>query len=285
MSSDFRPLVQYAGGKTNVAGFLVGLFPPHNLYVDMFCGGLSVSLAKPKTMSGAEWFNDRYNVLVNFFQVIKDCPDDFVTYFKERYVFDSETLYLRHTELLRNATEFEMPNVELAVAFWLTQEQTYTGRNAVAGTSYRYAGKRIGKRHYLDLDLSRISALHDRLQGVQVFCRDFRHIYKMLADEATTFIFQDPPYWNVSGSVDYACRFSWQDHADLAELNKSTKARWLMTINDHPDIRGLYEGWAYIRPYSFRYQVVAQERTELLISNYDTMAQLGPLFTFMEGGQ
>lgn len=283
MLTDMKPPVAYAGGKTNVASYLVALFPPHNLYVDLFCGGLSVSLTKPRDMSGAEWFNDKYDILVNFFRVIKECPDKFIDYFKEKYVIDSETEYMCWVDMLRNASSFvEMPNVDLAVAFWMTQEQTFTGRNAEAGASYRYVDKRFGKRHYLDLDVGRIRSLHDRLQGVQIFCRDFRHIFKMVSHEETTFIFEDPPYWDTQGGNDYAMRFTWQDHVDLSELNKGTKAKWLLTINDHPDIRKLYEGWAHIRPYSFRYYIVKEVRTELLISNYDTAEQFGPLFNLLE---
>ena len=283
-------VLPYPGGKSKVADFLVSLFPPHELYVDMFCGGLSVSLAKPPSMSKAEWFNDKYDALVNFFYVMANHPDEFLAYFEGHFVIDAETMYRRYVARLKEP--IEIPDVEAAVVLWMTQRQTFTGRNVVAGTSYRYANTRFSGRHVDTLDIDAIRAFHARLAGVQIFCRDFRHIFRMLGnyDNPTTFIFQDPPYWDVRGGDDYAEKFTYQDHEDLANLNLATRARWLMTINDHPDIRSLYEGreGIHIREYDItygsgnRYDTAVRYTHELLISNYNTETQFGPLFT-LEG--
>jgi len=284
-------IVPYAGGKSRVADFLVNMFPAHKLYVDMFCGMLSVSLAKPQAISESEWFNDKYDVLVNFFIVIRDLPDEFLSFFRDGYIFDSERMYHMHVARLKQP--IEIPDVEAAVAFWMTQKQTFTGRNAARSTSYKYEAARYTGRHYLDLPYGRIQAFHDRLSGVQVFNRDFRHIYEMIGrryDNESTFVFQDPPYWGVAGGNDYYEQFSWQDHSDLADLNAAAKNRWLLTINNHPDIIGLYEGrpGIIIRPYDITYTcgtvhepgTYVKDTKELLISNYDTESIMGPLFNF-----
>jgi len=237
-------------------------------------------------MSECEWVNDRYNAVANFFTVIRDHADDFSDYFNYGFIIDSEELYKMWAERLRHPVE--IPDIEQAVMFWMTQQQTYTGRNAARGTSYRFRKTRFTARHYLDLPYDRIYATHDRLQGVQIFNRDFRHILKMLKRYDGVFIFEDPPYWGVSGGGDYLELFSWDDHAELAEANLSSKHKWMLTINDHPDIRELYEGKedVYIRGYKIRYTVnrgnPQREHTELLVSNFDTEAQLGPLFQMME---
>jgi DNA adenine methylase len=278
-------ILPYAGGKSNVAAKLVNMFPQHHLYVDMFCGGLSVSLAKPPSRSGAEWFNDKYNQIANFFIVLKEMPEQFIEHFETGWVIDSEYHYRWYTERLKEP--FEIPNVEHAVALWMTQKATFTGRNAARATSYRYKNKRLGGRHAANLPLERIQQMHLRLQGVQIFNRDFGDLFGMLSkyNDPTTFIYQDPPYYGVSGGGDYVEQFSKEDHKDLAEHNLATECRFLMTINDHEFIRSLYAGaeGIYMRHYGITYVAntrwgEGKQTQELLISNYDTEQQFGPLF-------
>lgn len=278
------PVVSYAGGKSNITDFLVQRFPPHRLYIDLFCGGLSVTLAKPPATSRTEWVNDKYHAVANFFTVLRDMPDEFTAYFRDGFIIDAEVLYGMWAERLKVAVE--IPNVEHAVMFWMTQLQTFTGRNAAAGASYRYENGRYGGRHYKTLPMQRILSTHDRLAGVQIFCRDFRKIIEMASRYDGVFMFQDPPYWGVTGGNDYFERFSWEDHKELSELNLSGSYRWMLTINVHDDILRLYEGkeGVHIREYGIRYTMTEDRKgKELLISNYDTEALMGPLFQFMGG--
>jgi DNA adenine methylase len=250
-----EPIVQYAGGKSRVSGFLVSRFPSHTLYVDLFCGGLSVTLAKPRSTSSAEWINDKYDAVANFFIVLRDAPDEFVKYFRDGFVINSEAMYRLWTERLKMPVP--IPSVECAVMFWMTQVQTYSGMNAAVKPSYRYKfDARLSLTHYLDLPLARIQEVHDRLRGVQVFSRDFREIIQLISRlEDKVFVFEDPPYWGVGGGDDYLERFAWDDHRDLAELNLGGSHLWMLTINNHPDIVGLYEGkeGVFIREFKIRY--------------------------------
>jgi len=54
------------------------------------------------------------------------------------------------------------------------------------------------------------------------------------------------------------------------ELKSSTNLRWIVTYDDCPEIRQLYEGWANIRQFSLRY-AAAQRRQgkEILITPKD----------------
>ena len=283
-----KSILRYAGGKSRVADYLIGCFPKHQLYVDMFCGMLSVTLAKSPGLSGVEWINDKYNDVVNFFEIIKSQPDEFIQAFSNEFVFDSEYLYRYWAQKLKEP--YDIPSVWHAVMFWMTQKQTFSGRNATASTSYSFRGQgsKIGGRHPDTLPLARIRALHGRLSGVHILNRDFRHVYKMLSTKAnnvpSTFIFQDPPYWDTAGMYDYVERLGWDDHVALSELNLATKCCWMLTINNHPDIRDLYEGkeGIHIREYDILYSVNVSMGTtqnrEIMVSNYDTEAQFGPLF-------
>ncbi len=82
-----------------------------------------------------------------------------------------------------------------------------------------------------------------------------------------TLMFIDPPYF-VKGSLLYLNLLSPKYHEELAEeLRSATNATWVVTYDDCPEIRRLYEGWANIREFSLRY-VAAERRKgrEILIT-------------------
>lgn len=65
-----RPLIRYHGGKFRLAPWLISHFPAHRVYLELYCGGGSVLLRKPK--AEAEIINDLDNEIVNVFQVLRD---------------------------------------------------------------------------------------------------------------------------------------------------------------------------------------------------------------------
>ena len=84
------------------------------------------------------------------------------------------------------------------------------------------------------------------------------------------FFFLDPPYCNIPG---YNHDFAEQDFIDLKEILRNIKGKFLMTINDTPEIRALF-GCFSIEETTLKYSCCssakarAKLRTELLICNY-----------------
>jgi len=98
---------------------------------------------------------------------------------------------------------------------------------------------------------------------------DFAELVKKY-DRPYTFFFCDPPYWQ---AADYGVPFEWDDHQRLMKTLKSLKGKFLLTINDHPDIRKLYKGFSRLKV-SMNYTVNIKKggsplkHNELLIANY-----------------
>lgn len=82
-----------------------------------------------------------------------------------------------------------------------------------------------------------------------------------------TFFFIDPPYY-AKGSLLYMNLLNSNYHQELAEKLKSmSDAAWVVTYDDCPEIRALYDGWANIRPFSLRYAAAEKRRgCEILIT-------------------
>lgn len=86
-------------------------------------------------------------------------------------------------------------------------------------------------------------------------------------DPASVLFFIDPPYF-VKGSLLYLNLLDAGYHATLAsKLRGMAEAAWVVTYDDCPEIRDLYQGWANIRPFALRY-AAAERRSgsEILIS-------------------
>ncbi|MCX7176508.1 MAG: DNA adenine methylase [Proteobacteria bacterium] len=86
-------------------------------------------------------------------------------------------------------------------------------------------------------------------------------------DPRSVLFFIDPPYF-VKGSLLYLNLLDAGYHATLAsKLNGMTEAAWVVTYDDCPEIRDLYQGWANIRPFALRYAAAERRRgKEILIT-------------------
>jgi len=86
-------------------------------------------------------------------------------------------------------------------------------------------------------------------------------------DKESTFFFIDPPYF-VKGKTLYLNSLDEKYHVALAARLKSmTDGAWVLTYDDCPEIRQMYQQWASIRPFSLRY-AAAERRNgrEILVA-------------------
>lgn len=104
-------------------------------------------------------------------------------------------------------------------------------------------------RQNLQTRCKKVAEYADR---ISVSCLDGIEFVKSLDADSTLF-FIDPPYFN-KGSLLYLNLLNDDYHAELAARLKSMNdAAWVVTYDDCPEIRSLYEGWATIRPFGLRY--------------------------------
>ena len=89
-------------------------------------------------------------------------------------------------------------------------------------------------------------------------------------DRAHSFFYLDPPYY---GMKVYRFNFERGDFVDLAEVLEGIKGRFLMSLNDHKEVRRIFKRFR-VQPVPVRYSCMREPgrrgrtRTELLIRNY-----------------
>ena len=88
----------------------------------------------------------------------------------------------------------------------------------------------------------------------------------------------DPPYWQTEG---YGVPFEWPQYEEMARLIRTLKGKAMISINDHPDIRKVFDGLTMFNvgvKYSLgNNQAIPAESRELVITNWEA-GNLGGLF-------
>lgn len=261
-------LVPYVGGKQKLVPHLVGMMPQHIAYVEVFGGGASLLLNKPR--SQIEVYNDLDGELVNLFETIRADIDAFLK--RAEFLLYSREIYEKWYADI-NASKAPEDNVERALRFW------YVARSSFAS----HGGWAFARSEARSLAVTVVNALeelrsiHERLKTVEIDHLDFRECIQN-RDAASTFFFVDPPYLETSNYR--VGKFTLDDHKALAEILTKVAGRWVMTVGDHPDIRELYKGQmrgAITSSTSVEKPELGGSRTEfrnLIISNYPLPQQV-----------
>ena len=282
-------IIPYPGGKSKIASKLVSLVSKHSCWVEVFCGAGWVTFAKDPNTSDLEIINDADQGLINLWITIREKPGEFLA--QSELAVRSRAQFDRYKEN-RGRPRGPMPDVEAAWEYWYLIQSSFTGSIGYPRWKYSPAGGKPTTRRAHEDDLvamyPHILEIYHRLRKVDIECLDFRECISRY-DRPGTFFLCDPPYWDRrSGPQDYAVRFTEQDHLDLAEILCSIQGKFLLTYDDSDIVRDAYD-WAYIEPIKFTYSVPhggsageSMMGEELIVSNYDTAAVMGPLFSTLQ---
>lgn len=104
--------------------------------------------------------------------------------------------------------------------------------NRVSGTSVTGVNPDGIKRFNNSLNWKKgtswISDFHEKMEGVEVFCKDFRDILKQYGNADTVF-YLDPPYFL---TCQYNEGFPDEFHLDMLEWIRSTECKWVLSCKD-----------------------------------------------------
>jgi len=250
-------LIPYFGGKNRLAKRIIEKITPHICYVEVFAGGAGVLFCKEQ--SKVEILNDLDRELITLYRVVKHHPEEFYRQFKW-------TLFARDEfDRLKKVDPSTLTDVQRAVRYYYLQRSAFGGK--VVDQTFGMATERPPRVNLFNLETS-ITETWQRLAGVTIECLDFRNLIQRY-DRSHTFFFLDPPYWSIPG---YRHDFEEKDFLDLAELLKDLSGKFLMTINDAPEVRDIF-GRFKIEEVQLKYSLSStmkarsKTHTELFISN------------------
>ena len=156
-----------------------------------------------------------------------------------------------------------LTDLERAARFLYLQRTAFGGK--VSGRNFGVDRARPGRFNLSTLE-PMLEDLHSRLSGVTIECLDWSAFIPRY-DSADTLFYLDPPYWGSEGDYGKAL-FSRQDFQRLADVVTGLQGRFLMSINDVPEIREVF-AWASMEEVATSYSIAGRGRikpaAELLI--------------------
>lgn len=259
------PIAPYLGGKRLLAKTIVPLLEkiPHNIYCEPFMGMGGVFFRrtqKPK----CEAINDINSEIVNMFRMVEKFPNYLADMLKFKICSRAEFKQMLATPPLL------LTELERAVRYLYIQKNAFGGKTYSQhfGVSVERAG-----RFNVERLIPAIQELHQRLAGVYIECLPYQDFIGRY-DRADSLFYLDPPYWNNENDYGKGI-FSKADFDELARLLKKIKGKFIMSINDVPEIRKIFKAF-YIKEVQTTYTTGIQsgkQAKELLIGNvnFDTL--------------
>lgn len=253
-----RPAAGYIGGKKQLAKTIVARIDrmPHDTYAEPFVGMGGVFLRRRRAPKG-EIINDRSGDVATFFRILQRHYVPFMDLL--RWQFTSR----REFERLKATDPATLTDLERAARFLYLQRTAFGGK--VAGRNFGVDP--MGGRFNVAKLEPMLDALHDRLAGVTIEClpwADFIARY----DRPGTLFYLDPPYYG--GETDYgAGMFDRAEYARMAEVLSALKGRFILSINDVPEIRRTFAGFSVQQvrlTYSISGNDNAKQARELIIT-------------------
>ncbi len=252
------PAAAYVGGKRNLAAKVVALIDatPHATYAEPFVGMGGVFLRRTRAPK-SEVINDASRDVATFFRILQRHYPQFMEML--RFQVTSRSAF----ERLVATDPDTLTDLERAARFLYLQRLSYGGK--VAGRTFGVDATR-GGRFNLNTLGPRLEELHERLAGVVIECLDFG-AFLTRYDRPGTLFYLDPPY---QGSEGYYGKelFGRADFERLARTLKGLKGRFILSINDTPEIRATFDGFEMrevTTTYSVEGRGKAKTASELLI--------------------
>lgn len=221
-------LFPWPGGKTRLLPHLLPMLSdnPHTTYVEAFAGGAAVLFSREPAAN--EVLNDTHSELVRLYRVVANHLDEFVRQF--RWALSSREMY-RWAQLQHPDT---LTDIQRAARFYYLQRLTW-GAKATKQTFGADPGRPM-RLNLLRLE-EELSLAYLRLQRVVIEQLPWQACVAKY-DRPQTLFMLDPPYWRTAG---YGDPFPFAEYEELAEAMSSLKGRAILTINDHPDMRRLFD--------------------------------------------
>lgn len=239
--------IGWIGGKRALRKAILERFPADEVgrYIEVFGGAGWVLFAKEKQSGQLEVYNDIDGNLVNLFRCVKyHCGE--VQRELDWMLASREQFY----DCLEQVDKRGLTDIQRAARFFYLVKVSFGCDHHTYATASRK----------LDSATAYLEKVQDRLRGVNIEHKDFADLIQVY-DRKNALFYLDPPYVGAEGY--YHSPFKADDHARLKAVLEGIKGRFILSYNDHPMVRELYDG----------YRIEGVSRKTTLAGNNDNRQQ------------
>ncbi len=232
-----RPAAGYIGGKRNLAKRIVQRINaiPHITYAEPFVGMGGIFLRRDHRPQ-AEAINDWSADVATFFRILQRHYIAFMDMLRFQL-----TTRLGFEQLLRTDPT-TLTDLERAARFLYLQRASFGGK--VAGRAFGVSPTTTAR-----FDITKLAPLleaaHERLAPVTIERLPWSEFIARY-DRPGTLFYLDPPYFGSERDYvgdDRKPLFERREFEAMAEQLGAIRGRFLLSINDHPDVRAIFAGF------------------------------------------
>lgn len=206
----------YLGGKSRLAPRIRGLLGVRPIYVDPFCGGLSVPLGMAPSVQLV--LGDVDVRLMAWWKAVRDAADELIHAIKDTPVPRTKSAWVCMAEELNPMARWDVRDI----AWWWVLRHTSFGG---AGRSWNHDDR---PAPISPEALDRIAAASMRLRGADLSAQDWTTTLGGVTEPERTAIYLDPPYEvstrlrpSTTGAGTYDVELPDADHAPLLQCARA----------------------------------------------------------------
>ncbi len=261
---------RYPGGKTKLLPLLLRVLGQKQElpYREPYFGGGSVGLgALAQRRVRDAWINDCDPGIAAVWEAVRDHSEEL----QQRVLGFQPSVESFKLFRSNSLTNIPLPIVERALQKIAVHQMSFSGLGARSGSPMGGFNPPKNVKYGVDCRWSpksinrKIQTASVLLQGVRVTSLDFEQV---LSEPGKAFVYLDPPYVE-KGPELYQYSHTPSDHTRLAAALKTCPHTWLLSYDDHPDIRRLYAGYPIFEiPLKYTISGVT-DKQELLVCSHD----------------
>ena len=252
-----HPPAPYVGGKKMLARRIIARIEqvPHHTYAEAFVGMGGIFLRR-RARPRVEVINDWSAEVATLFRVLQRHYQAFVDMIRWQITGR------REFERLVATNPATLTDLERAARFLYLQRTAFGGK--VEGRNFGVDPRSAGGFNALKL-APLLEAVHERLAGVTIERLPYGEFIPRY-DRPGTLFYLDPPYLGVEDFYGPGL-FARADFERLAALLAGLAGRFILSLNDSPETRAIFAGFAIDSvPVWYGLASGQQRRSELLIT-------------------
>ncbi|WP_059732932.1 DNA adenine methylase [Burkholderia cepacia] len=268
--------LRYPGGKARLAAYISGVIEENYLngctFYEPFAGGASVSLELLRLgfISSAVLI-ERDPLVYAFWWCVFNITEDLCAAVNACPVTMETWTQLQPTREVTYPADGQFTILQLGVAGLFYNRTNFSGILGAGpiGGEAQASRYKIDCRFNKEKIIRQIRSVARFADRVRIYCDDAISFMRTNAEEIATgfsFVYVDPPYYQ-QGPKLYRHHYTDADHVALAQFLQTQGYPWLLSYDDHPRIRELYDGNT-VQPIYLDYNVKSSRTArELAISN------------------